>query len=284
MSLEKGKPIQIESPHTQIQVCELNGTIYSDTLSQLGNVTELRICRSNIEKIEPGALCSSQLKTLELDFYTQSQPPTLSKEVFDNCDIEELILRFGEDSTIYKIDDDALGNLTNLKKLYLQGYNLEHVEKNFLKLPHNELTVLEFSLCNIHQIDSDVFEDLKDLESIAIVHNRELKSLPKDLFKNNSKLKTLTLRSNAIENVTWDEFEGLANLETLTMSENRINQFDADKIATNLPNLKYLNIDLNPPPCKQKEAFVNELKTKLTNVDVTYKFDPGYYDSCEDEI
>jgi Leucine-rich repeat (LRR) protein len=94
----------------------------------------------------------------------------------------------------------------------------------------------------------------------------------------------LTLRRNRIQNLTWDEFEGLNNLEVLSIAENQISFFDADKIATNFPNLKSLYIELNPPSCKEKEAFVNQLKPKLKKlVEVEYKFDPGFYDSCEQD-
>jgi Leucine-rich repeat (LRR) protein len=70
----------------------------------------------------------------------------------------------------------------------------------------------------------------------------------------------------------------------LNIAENQISSFDADKIAANFPNLKSLYIQQNPLPCKEKEAFVNQLKTKLKKlVDVEYKFDPGFYDSCEQD-
>jgi Leucine-rich repeat (LRR) protein len=146
------------------------------------------------------------------------------------------------------------------------------------------LTTLFFAKCSIQEIDSDTFEDLTNLETIGIIHNDKLQKIPKGLFKNTPKLKTLTLRSNRIQNLTWDEFEGLTNLEVLSIAQNQISSFDTDKIATNFPNLKSLYIEMNPLPCKEKETFVNQLKTKLKKlVEVEYKFDAGYFDSCEQD-
>jgi Leucine-rich repeat (LRR) protein len=200
----------------------------------------------------------------------------------ENCNkLEELLLVYDFDKGPHQIDHNALESLSSLKGLHFQGYNVTHLKKDFLKIP-NTVTTLFFSTCNIQEIDSDSFADLTNLETIGIIHNDKLKKIPKGLFKNTPKLKTLTLRSNRIQNLTWDEFEGLANLEELNIRENRISSFDADKMATNFPNLKSLRIELNPLPCKEKEAFVNQLKTKLKKlVDVEYKFESGYFDSCE---
>jgi Leucine-rich repeat (LRR) protein len=254
------------------------------TLSQLG-VSELRIFVTDDTKIEDGALCSSPtLKVLEINFYYTNTTPALTKNILENCNkLEELLLVYDCDKGPHQIDHNALESLSSLKGLHFQGYNVTHLKKDFLKIP-NTLTTLFFSTCNIQEIDSDTFEDLTNLETIVMIHNEKLQKIPKGLFKNTPKLKTLTLRSNRIQNLTWDEFEGLNNLEVLSIAENQISSFDVDKIATNFPNLKSLYIELNPLPCKGKEAFVNQLKTKLKKlVDVEYKFDPGFYDSCEQD-
>ncbi|CAH1379493.1 unnamed protein product, partial [Tenebrio molitor] len=102
------------------------------------------------------------------------------------------------------IDHNALESLSSLKVLHFQGYNVTHLKKDFLKIP-NTLTTLFFETCSIQDIDSDTFEDLTNLETIGIMHNEKLKKIPKGLFKNTPKLKTLTLSSNGIQDLTWDE-------------------------------------------------------------------------------
>jgi Leucine-rich repeat (LRR) protein len=233
--LEKGKPIELLKNYTKVQIRGLNGTIYSDSLSQLG-VSELRIFVTDDTKIEDGALCSSPtLKVLEINFYYTNTTPALTKNTLENCNkLEELLLVYDFDKGPHQIDHNALESLSSLKGLHFQGYNVTHLKKDFLKIP-NTLTTLFFSTCNIQEIDSDTFEDLTNLETILMIHNEKLQKIPKGLFKNTPKLKTLTLRSNRIQNLTWDEFEGLTNLEVLSIAENQISSFDADKIATNFP-------------------------------------------------
>jgi hypothetical protein len=281
VTLEKGKPIQVPKNYTTVQITGLNGTIYSDSLSQLG-VSELRIFVYDGTKIEDGALCSSPtLKFLEIYFYSTNTTPTVTKNILENCNnLEELILAYFSDKNPSRIDQNALESLSSLKGFHLRGYNVTHLKKDFVKIP-DTVTTLFLSGCSINEIDSDTFEDLTNLESIGIMHNKQLKKIPKGLFKNTPKLKTLMLRGNSIQNLTWDEFEGLANLEGLSMPENQISSFDADKMATNFPNLKSLSIELNRAPCRETEAFVNKLKSKLKKlVDVEYKFKTAFYDSC----
>jgi Leucine-rich repeat (LRR) protein len=286
VTLEKGKPIQLPKnyEYTKVQIRGLNGTIYSDSFSQLG-VSDLRIQVTDITKIEDGALCSSPtLKTLEVNFYSSNATPTLTKNMFENCNkLEELLLGFALNNGPHHINQNALEDLSSLKGLHFQAYNVTHLKKDFLKIP-NTVTTLCFSYCSIQEIDSDTFEDLTNLETIVMIHNDKLRKIPKGLFKNTPKLKTLTLRNNRIQNLKWDEFEGLTNLEELNIAQNRIWCFDADKISTNFPNLKSLYIELNPLPCKEREPFVNQLKTKMKKlVDVEYNFSSGLYDSCEQD-
>ncbi|RZB49876.1 LRR 8 domain containing protein [Asbolus verrucosus] len=286
--LEKGKPLRLEGNYSQVQISDINGTLYSDLLSQLHGVKELRIWRHHITEIEKGALCSSpSVKTIELDFYLDSEPITLSKDVFANCNnLEELILEFyGGLPKPVIIAPDAFENLPNLYLLAIQGHKITHLnERSLRKVNKQSLIHLTLSYCEIEEIDVNVFENFNNLEALYIINNRKLDHLPKNLFRNLSKLKILSLRGNNLQDLTWDEFEGLSSLKKLQISNNKISSFDADKIAAFLPHLESLNIENNPPKCKQKEAFVEELKRKLHHlVDVIYKFDPGFYDSCEQE-
>ncbi|RZB49877.1 leucine-rich repeat-containing protein 15-like [Asbolus verrucosus] len=284
--LEKGKPINLGKNYDKVQISGLNGTLYSDSLSQLQTVTELKIHRNQIREIEKGALCSSPaLRVLELEFYTNIKLPVFTRDAFDSCDnLEELLLKFDDNDVGNPplINQDAFGNLPRLQKLALQGYRIPHMTKHFLKISHDSLTALIFSFCHIQRIDSDVFDDFKNLEEVIITHNPEWSRLPTDIFKNLSKLKKLVLRDNNLQGLSWDEFQGLSSLRELNLVDNQISSFDVDKIAKYMPGLEDLQIEINPAPCKQKEAFVSQLKTKLNHsVEVSYKF--GFYDSCEED-
>ncbi|RZB49875.1 LRR 8 domain containing protein [Asbolus verrucosus] len=219
------------------------------------------------------------VKNLRLDFYRNDGTVTLTKDVFANCDnLEELILVFDHGEPEITAPD-AFEKLPNLKKLAIQDYNITLLTENSLKKLINIIL-----LKNIEEIDAKVFENFNNLKEIAIVNNRKLTHLTNNLFKNVPKLKKLSLFRNRFQNLTWDEFEGLSSLEELNIFGNRITSFNADKIATYLPNLQSLSIKDNPLSCKQREVFVEKLKAKLSNLeDVSFKVDSGYYDSCEQE-
>lgn len=222
-------------------------------------------------------MCSlPTLKTLEVNFSSYKDVPVVTKNLFQNCNqVEEVTLVFDKHNGPDQMDQNVLEGFSNVDQLHIIGYNIDHFHKLSWKTSTSP-TELSLLSCNIHEIDSGALEDLENLKVLSIGDNRQLTKLPRGLFKNTPKLHTLNLRRNAIEDLTWEEFEDLTNLEDLDIGENRISVFDVEKIATNLPNLKKLSIDGNPQPCKQKEDFVNELKSKLKKVEVEYKCGPGY--------
>jgi hypothetical protein len=201
-TLQKHKPIHLDNNSTKLQIVDLTDTLYSDSLSQLHNVTEVRILRNQLRHIEPAALCSSpNLKTLEVDLSRNKNPPLLTKEMFDRCDtLEELFLK-GDYNEAAKIEDDALRNMSKLKTFGLDSLRVEHLGK-FLKLTNNSLTRLIMSNLHLVQLDSNVFDDLTNLEELEIVHDIELTGLPKGLFKKTPKPKRLVLSDNKLKNLT----------------------------------------------------------------------------------
>jgi Leucine-rich repeat (LRR) protein len=281
-TLQKHKPIQVDNNSTKLQIVDLTDTLYSDSLSQLHNVTEVRILRNQLRHIEPAALCSSpNLKTLEVDLSRNKNPPLLTKEMFDGCDtLEELFLK-GDYNEAAKIEDDALRNMSKLKTLGLDSLRVEHLGK-FLKLTNNSLTRLIMSNLHIVQLDSNVFDDLTNLEELEIVHDIELTGLPKGLFKKTPKLKRLVLSDNKLQNLTWEEFEGLSSLEELDLFDNQITYLDASKIAKNLPKLKILFTEMNLLPCGHRKNFRKEIKEKFhRSVEVPERY-PDLYISCDE--
>ena len=104
----------------------------------------------------------------------------------------------------------ALGNLTNLKKLYLE---------------------------NNHISDITAIGNLTNLETLDLANN-----IIKDIspLENLTNLKQLYLSTNVIEDIT--PISGLRNLETLNISTNRIEKIDA---LSNLTGLKTLILSNN---------------------------------------
>ena len=257
-----GTIIQLKEDQSKIQIAGLKGTLDRTSLSSLGKVTEIRILKNEIRQIETGALCPSEnLKVLELDLSGNKNPPTLTKGMFSDCNLEELFLKFDYNNPS-TMDKNALEGLHNLKVLGIDSLRFTHLEKNFLVVAKN-LTSLTLSNIHVATIDEDVFEQFTDLEALEIVHNIELEHIPQGLFNRCVKLKTLNLRDNAIKNLSWDEFQGLSSLEELSLGDNRIENFDADKIAKNLPKLKTLSVEINAAGCEKEEQFVRTLKSKF---------------------
>lgn len=266
------KPIKLYENIAHLQIQGLKETLYFETFSQLFNVSNLKIFNNQIRKIEKGAICSSpSLKSLELNFAGNAYAPTLTKQSFTLCkfQLQELFLRFDFDNPS-KLEVDALEDL-KLKSFGLQCYWIGSLHRKFLHLHHQSLVSLVLSNCYIYDIKEDFFNDMINLESLEISHNRNLTYLPRNLFKKNLKLKNLSLKNNRLREISWNIFDNLKDMEFLDLSGNRLAHFDAEQIASFMPSLKKLLILKNLVPCKLKEAFAEDLENKLKNsVKVVY--------------
>lgn len=274
--------IDTNEKYTKLQIQNLKGTLNVDTFFHLGNITALKIFENNISEIKPGAVCFvPSLKSIELNFNGNENPPFFDKNVFKNCEnLEELALIFYNE-TVPKLAEDTFENMPNLRFLTINFHKIPHLKK---KMFNNLISLTELVLLgdSIEQIDFDVFENLNKLKVLGILHH-ELQHLPNGLFKNTPNLIKLFLSNGHLTDLTWDEFEGLASLKELFLASNFIKYFDAEKIVENMPNLETVSVELNPVECKQMEVFANELKQKFTHpIHVTFKYDPGFFDSCEE--
>ncbi|XP_044262524.1 leucine-rich repeat-containing protein 4B-like [Tribolium madens] len=258
-----------------VKISGLRGPLYYETLTQLYDVTDLKILNNQITEIETGAICSlPTLQKLELNFAGNFQAPPLAKNVFTQCkhQLRHLFVKldFEKPSTI---ENDTFEEM-HLRTLALDGHKIGHLEKNFLKLRRESLTRLVLMRCYISEIDINAFEGMSHLEELEISYNKNLTGLRKNVFRGVSNLKRLFLDYNRIRDLSWNEFEGLFKLEVLNLTGNRIFNFDADKVIAILPNLKYLEIKKNLWPCKLKEIFANQLIEKMhDSVTVVYADD-----------
>ncbi|XP_044262257.1 leucine-rich repeat and fibronectin type-III domain-containing protein 5-like [Tribolium madens] len=276
-SFIEGQPLKLNGSSTKVELMGVWGNLYSDSLSKLDQVTHLKI----FAKIHPGAICSNpNLRKFELVLSRETNLLKLRKSHFHNCqNLEEFSIVGNYKNSSTFIEKAALEDLSNLKYLDLENLKLPHFTHDHLK-NLNSLIHLTVNKCGIEEIESGVFDDLKNIEEIVFVYNR-FTTLPKNLFKNNARVKKLILLSNNITNLTWDEFVGLDSVTDRAIGRNSITHFDATKIAENMPRLEELNVELNPIPCKKVEQFAKELKLKLNHtVKVTHRVNPFSYDSC----
>jgi Leucine-rich repeat (LRR) protein len=210
VTLEQGKPLQLQHNYTKLQLMDLNGTLEAQFLSQLAPVTDLRLYLTRITKIEAGAVCTfPTLRRFELSFNRDVNVPILKRNIFENCEkLEELNLvgAYGNPS---KLEPNTFLDLKNLKNLNLLFLDLHHLKKEYFG-GLKSVTHLAIIDCNLQEVDEDTFYEIDSLKELAIVLNKKFSHLPMNLFKNARNLEKLFLFANNITGLTWDEFEGLS--------------------------------------------------------------------------
>jgi Leucine-rich repeat (LRR) protein len=176
VTLEQGKPLQVQHCYTKLQLMDLNGTLDAQFLSQLAPVTHLRLYLTRITKIEAGAVCTfPTLRRFELSFKEDAKVPILRRNIFENCEqLEELSL-VGSYGNPSKLEPNTFLDLVNLKNLSLMYLDLHHLKKEYFG-GLKSLTHLDIAQCNVQQIDEDTFYELDSLKQLTVFF--QLKVLP----------------------------------------------------------------------------------------------------------
>ncbi|RWS15964.1 insulin-like growth factor-binding protein complex acid labile subunit [Dinothrombium tinctorium] len=169
-------------------------------------VRDLRLARNKIKRITSG----------ELDNYSH-----LSLLVLDDNQIEE-------------IEQDAVGRLEYLIRLWLNGNKLKTFSIN-LPLSLREL-YLEDNLLEV--IEASSFKGLVNLERLFLKRNR-IHTLEQGAFSDLYSLKQLDLQSNFLENFTSAVFANLTNLESLDLSRNKFKYLSGESFV-GMTSLKVL--------------------------------------------
>ncbi|XP_076309775.1 uncharacterized protein LOC143225017 [Tachypleus tridentatus] len=128
--------------------------------------------------------------------------------------IELLVL---DDNNIKEIENDALGRLEFLNRLWLNGNKLSSVPVN---LPPS-LIDLYIEENRLKTISSFSFQGLINLEQLFLQRN-QIEELEECAFCDLFNLKSLDLQANKIKNLTSGIFEKLTHLRILDLSQNEI--------------------------------------------------------------
>lgn len=272
VTLSKASKIGFNKNFTHAHLVHLNGILYTESLQNLQNLEELKICYSILKKLENEALChSSKLQSLELNFLPIKPSPNFEIGLLKNCvNIREFSFLFCRNCFV-TLPSHFFVQLPNLEALTLTSINLTYFEKNFFGVNSTKLRKLILVNANIERILPNALEDFKNLEKLAIVENPKLETLPLRLFINLPKLQDLNLKGNSLQNLSWSEFEGLKQLKRLNLAENKITALDAKKIAILFPNLWFLSIEKNHLGCEKMERFLGDLWNITKPFMVIYK-------------
>ncbi|XP_013772524.1 insulin-like growth factor-binding protein complex acid labile subunit [Limulus polyphemus] len=122
-----------------------------------------------------------------------------------------------DDNKIREIEDDALGRLEYLNRLWLNGNKLSSIPVN---LP-TCLRALYLEENKLEKISSFSFQGLINLEQLFLQRN-QIEQLEECAFCDLFNLKSLDLQANNIQKLATGVFEKLTQLQTLDLSQNEI--------------------------------------------------------------
>lgn len=182
---------------------------------------------------------------------------------------------------IVEISNGAFAQLRKLERLRLNENHLQTIDSSWfdkvnnllsLRIPRNNIVELKaecfVNLRNLTEIDlasnaivnlpPGVFAQLPKLEKLYLMNNM-LQAIDSLWFRPINSIDFLSLLNNPITELKRNNFQHLANLISLDISHALISTID-DGTFQPLQKLKYLNISFN----------------RLTQLDVTKLFTPGY--------
>lgn len=141
-----------------------------------------------------------------------------------------------DDNCVSEIENDALGRLEYLMRLWLNGNCLIKVPRN---LPPS-LLALYMEENKLTELSGYSFKGLINLEQLFLQRN-EIKNMDACVFCDLISLQSLDLQANQIENLTAGVFSNLTHLQTLDLSQNNLKFIDS-RCFENLPHLTTLQM------------------------------------------
>ncbi|XP_060603420.1 leucine-rich repeat-containing protein 15-like [Ruditapes philippinarum] len=181
----------------------------------------------------------------------------LSLADFSNCQLENVPRTMPPSLTDYRlgnnlitsINDDDFNNITQLNLLTLNDNKINFIaHRSFGNLEN--LKELWLSRNDMVYIPRGLPQGLIKL----FIDNNQVVELEPMLFKEDSKLKELSLEQNKVRKVHQDSLKYLNDLEKLNLQGNQISLIDVGTF-TNLPKLEMLTLTDNPIQVFEQGAF-----------------------------
>nr|BFD32424.1 hypothetical protein GTC16762_20420 [Pigmentibacter ruber] len=177
------------------------------------NTKEINLTKQNITDISP----ISGFVALKYLYLNENQISYLPINIFKN--LNKLFGLTLHSNRLTKVDYNDFKGLKNLKYLNL-GYN------------------------KLNSLPENLLEDLISLKYFSINENKEIDSLPENLFKNNLFLEELVLSINKIRIIPRNIFKNLKNIKEIDLHFNNIEFLESDIFSEN-GKLKNLNLSIN---------------------------------------
>ena len=201
--------------------------------------------------------------------------------------IEEIKLkRDGFQREIDKKPKIFFENLSQLKKLYLNAYNLYEIDVGSFKristledltilltsfeprdhkgLLDNFIGLRRLTLKGVKSLEENFFDNLFNLEFLDLYDN-QLRRIYWHSFVNLKKLTSLNVSYNALDEIDVDAFKNLNQLVTLDLSFNRLEKLETG-LFKNLTCLEKLNLEGNQLNKMGPGLFEGLKKCKILNL------------------
>ncbi|XP_045163544.2 leucine-rich repeat-containing protein 15-like [Mercenaria mercenaria] len=194
----------------------------------------------------------------------------LSLADFSNCQLESVPrtmppsltdFRLGN-NRITAINDEDFNNITRLNLLTLNDNKINHIEHRSFESLEN-LKELWFSRNEMVYIPRGLPKGLIKL----FIDNNQVVELEPMLFKEDAKLKVLSLEGNRVRKVHQDSLKYVNDLEKLNLQGNQLSLIDVGTF-TNLPKLQMLTLTDNPIQVFEQGAFAG--LDSLTDLSMAY--------------
>ncbi len=256
-------------------------------LLRSSSLTDFDLSNCQLSQIIPKTF--SQLKNLIFVTLSSNYLKTIPKDVFEGlASLEELdlshnlitrveknVFKMNKELTVLKLRGNPIEALSGINARNLEELDLSYCKLRILMKESTdgmpELLTLNLNSNQIEVISDDSFNGLFDLKHLDLSNNKLIGPLPRDLFKNNHDLETLSLSGNqdlgilvdepgfwdvhlpltklevadcGLKKLTPGQLQGMEGLKTLNASKNSISELD-ESIFKSMKHLAKLDLSDN---------------------------------------
>lgn len=169
------------------------------------------------------------------------------------------------------IEEQAFGNLSTLKRIFLGYNNIQTWRKQWFTNSIN-IELLDFQSNSITVIPANAFDSFKLLKEINF-RNNKLETIEPEAFKGIQRLQIVDLSYNRLKVINENVFPSLLEIDALMINQNKLN-FIADNCLRKI-KVRKINLHYNPWECRCLEKIYQWIRFNNATLDKT--------DNCYEE-